>query len=357
MKSLIAIVMLTSVAVQLQAQPHKLLAASSAVVVAETVAVEGGLYGTDWRHPESSPRKFARFTLRVITVIKGDAIPDEFAVAVPDAFIEDHVRGPKYFSRKIGLKALWYLQSNREGKFKDDDGMRWQVPGVTHSTLSWFGYQTDLLETQFRRSDDPLLEIADLLAVNWARRPRGYGTYVEQVRRIDPIGLAGYRGTPLLPDNPQRARLMEWLDRRLPEILGERSAEDLLNEYSLRLSWGQDEYSKRFTDLYLSDPRSLKCALPAYLDLVDLLRIFMASERALCAQLAASLPKTMPAEDRVRVTRKVLDFLAIDRTYDVPFLNALADWWSRPDLSPLEHGKPKPDLTPLIEQARRLLDR
>jgi|GEM_PF-1574031 len=357
LKQFVALLAITVLAGTANAQPHDYLELSDAVVVAETVSVVQGLIPVGKPHPDVLPLRYARVTLRVLASIKGDVPLGELDIAVPDIYVEDSgIERTGFFSRRIGMKGLWFLQRHSDGKFRDEGEPKWQAPGLTYAPMSLSDRQFELVETEFRRNSDPLIELAELFAVNWARRPRGYKMYVEQVRRIDPLTMCGYRGSPLLPDDPQRARLFEWLDRRLPEILGERSAEDLLNEYSVRLSWGQDQYSKRFTDLYLSDPRSLKCALPAYLDLFDLLRIFMASERALCAQLAASLPKTMPAEDRVRVTRKVLDFLAIDRTYDVPFLNALADWWSRPDLSPLEQGKPKPDLTPLIEQARRLLD-
>lgn len=358
MRRIVALLAIVPVATIAKAQPHKHLELCDAAIVAETVSVESGLFPSWNISPENLPRTYSKFTLRVLHSIKGDIAPGTVEIAVPGPLIEETPFGQGYFSGKIGRKSLWYLQRNVEGKFGEDGRAMWQARGLQYAPIERSGVQFELVETEFRRSPDPIIELAELFAVNWAKRPRGYGMYVEQIRLIDPIGLAGYRGNRLRPDDPQRARLFEWLDRRLPEILGpNRSTEDLLNEYSVRLSWGQDEYSKRFTDLYLADPRSLKAALPAYLELVDLIRIFMASERALCAQLAASLPKTMPTEDRVRVTRKVLDFLAVDRTYDVPFLNALSSWWSRPDLSPLERGRVKADLAPIVEQARRLLDR
>ncbi|HRF61179.1 MAG TPA: hypothetical protein PLH94_14850 [Fimbriimonadaceae bacterium] len=337
-----------------RAQPTALLELSNTVVIAETIAVERGLPGVDLRDPSAPPKKFARFTLRIIASIKGEAT-GQIDVAVHEPLMEDLYGGNGYFSGKIGLKSLWGLQHRPDGVFRDEDRNRWQVEGFVYSPIEYCRYQAELVETEFRRSGDPLVDLAELFAVNWARRPRGYGMYVEQIQLIDPS--TGPRGRIRPPDDPTRIRLGEWLDRRLPEILGERSAEGLVNEYALRLSWGQKEYSKRFTDLYLANPQSLKSGLPGYVDPSDLMRIFLASDRILCAQLAASITKSMPVEDRVSATRKVIPYLGVNRGTDIAFLNALADWWSRPDLSPLERGRAKDDLAPLIEQARRLLDR
>jgi len=358
MKVLVTLVAMAALGSTIGAQPRKHHEMSDAVIVAETVSVESGLIPSWKNDPDNLPMAYAKFTLRVLHSIKGDVKTGTLQIAVPCPLIEETPWGEGWFTGKIGRKSLWYLQRNSEGKFGEDGHFWWQAPGFLYAPVERSGIQFELVETEFRRSSDPLIELAELFAANWAKRPKGYGMYIEQVRLIDPIGLAGYRGSGLRPEDPQYIRLMEWIDRRLPEILGpDRSVEDRLSEYSVRLSWGQDEYSKPFTDLYLAQPANLKSALPSYLLHEDLVRIFLASDQLLCAQIAKSFSNKMSREDRERVTRKVLEFLGTDRVCDIAFLNALADWWSRPDLSPLERGKPKADLAPIVEQARRLLDR
>ncbi len=311
---------------------------------------------------------FFRFTIRVSRILKG-ACPSEFDCVCPS--------GLAYISQRIpastipvaeGTTAVWFVMTSSDGTIpltlpRLDLGEKYRgqqqvfhVEGAAYGLSyvyepSLCGHsQIILKDDQIPNRGNVFLDMAELFVHNAAIDPDHRYYYFEQFTDLSPVGFGREDRS-----KQEQDMFKAWMDAHLTEALNPKSDAEKMDEYALRIRFGQLEYCDRFTDLFVKlKGKGLTAPFPLSLGSNDNgLRIYRICDPRLARELALGFMYATDSGRKREVCKALITRFGEDHFLDVGILEAMTKLMDWPDTSPYDETiHAYADLTKQIEIAR-----
>lgn len=204
-----------------------------------------------------------------------------------------------------------------------------------------------------------MLYFADLFLVSALQDKQRAPYYLMLIQDVTPLQTMFFglgNGKPDLKGK-ELEQAMYWLENRFGKLYKAMTNSERLNEYAVRMAWGQKEYEDEFVSLYLSDPDALEVYFPKMFKIESVLLLAEKGDPDLARHCFLGLRFRKDLKEQI--TKIAVKRLGETHRLDAGILECLAEIWDRPDLSPfVTEGnmvKIADDLSKQIEEAKKLL--
>lgn len=328
--------------------------------------IQHGWTGRRRNHDEASTgAEIVVVKIEVTRQIKGDC-PRTIDVATPHGGLGIRMASRElgFYQGAVGTTAIWFIRTSEDGDFLSGGRRRLGAPSEPTDDLFHLdgaryglslpndgGSQIELAEADLPNRGNPFLDIAEALVVNAKLDPERRWYYFENLTDLSPFGFGSEDRSKLEQD-----MFKNWMDAHLHEALNPATDAELMDEYALRIRFGQFEYCDKFTDMFV---RTKGIGMTANFPLTlgtneNGLRVYAVAEPRLARELALGFMYCTELSRRRDICKQLIARFDEDHLLDVGILEAVSKLMDWPDVSPYESETHRAfgDLSTQIEIAR-----
>lgn len=332
--------------------------------VVRTDTLEGGWVGRRDGRDMYAKASMTKITVNVSRYLFG-AGESQLSFICPARYTSDSGSAPPRIKAQVGTTAVWFVRSSSDGSFYEDlpssfwRGGESKSDRLYHLDGASFGQavpaelmpQIVLKDPTMPNRGNMFLDIAEALVLNAKLDPERRWYYFENLTDLSPFGFGSEDRSKLEQD-----MFKNWMDAHLHEALNPATDAELMDEYALRIRFGQFEYCDKFTDMFV---RTKGIGMTANFPLTlgtneNGLRVYAVAEPRLARELALGFMYCAELSRRRDICKQLIARFDEDHLLDVGILEAVSKLMDWPDVSPYESETHRAfgDLSTQIEIAR-----
>lgn len=331
--------------------------------VTKVEEISGGWQGERNGSERNNQIHFFRFSISASRFLKGIG-PPTLEVICPAGFAYVNGNWPRHNLVAVGTTAAWFIRTSTNGDFLLDGSpnrdrperprdMLYHLDGAQYGLcMPGNGYaQVVLKDGQVTSRGNAYLDLAELLVRNAAIDLEHRSYYFELLSDLSPVGFGSEDRS-----KQEQDVFKNWIDAHLHEALNPATDAELMDEYALRIRFGQFEYCDKFTDMFV---RTKGIGMTANFPLTlgtneNGLRVYAVAEPRLARELALGFMYCAELSRRRDICKQLIARFDEDHLLDVGILEAVSKLMDWPDVSPYESETHRAfgDLSTQIEIAR-----